>query len=128
MAGIPSAAATPLAAAFAPVLCPVVVLVAGGVAMWLTVVVYNITQLSFRQRVCPPPLLGRMNASVRFVVWGVQPIGAVVGGFLGQAIGILPTLWIAVAGTAVATLPVALSPLTRMGQLPSAPEIEDGHG
>ena len=35
------------------------------------VLVYNIMQLTMRQRVCPPRLLGRMNASIRFVVWGV---------------------------------------------------------
>jgi len=118
LAGVPFLAFTPLAALLAPVVSPVLVLVAGGVGTWLTVVVYNITQVSFRQRVCPPALLGRMNASVRFVVWGVQPVGALVGGFLGQGIGVVPTLWISVAGGALATLPVVSSPLIRMRDLP----------
>ncbi|MGH8862542.1 MAG: MFS transporter, partial [Jatrophihabitantaceae bacterium] len=38
--------------------------------MWTTVVVYNITQVSFRQGLTPPDLLGRMNATMRFFVWG----------------------------------------------------------
>ena len=45
-----------------------------------TVLLYNITQVTFRQRITPPRLLGRMNASVRFVVWGVMPIAALLSG------------------------------------------------
>ena len=82
------------------------------------VVVYNVAQVSFRQRLCPRPLLGRMNASVRFVIWGVSPIGAFVGGVVGSQAGILTALWIGVAIEAVAVLPVLLSPLVRMRDLP----------
>ena len=42
--------------------------------------VYNITQVTFRQRHTPAHLLGRMNASVRFFVWGVMPIAALLAG------------------------------------------------
>ena len=85
------------------------------------VVIYNITQVSYRQRVCPPNLLGRMNASVRFIVWGTQPIGALIGGVLGTAFGIVPVLWLTVAGTVFAALPVAISPLMRMKDIPDDP-------
>jgi len=81
-------------------------------------VAYNITQVSFRQRLCPPHLLGRMNASVRFIVFGTMPLGGLIGGVLGSAIGIVPTLAIAAAGNVVAALPVVLSPLIRMRELP----------
>lgn len=37
-------------------------------------------------------LLGRMNATMRFVVWGVLPIGALIDGMLGSVAG-RPTLW-----------------------------------
>ena len=70
------------------------------------IVVYNIAQVSYRQKVCPPELLGRMNASVRFIIWGVIPIGGLIGGFLGQALGVWPTMWIAAAGGVFAVLPV----------------------
>jgi hypothetical protein len=96
----------------------VVLLCAGAVVAGLGVVVYNVTQVSFRQRLCPPALLGRMNASVRFIVWGSQPLGALAGGFLGAAIGIVPTLWIGAALQLAASLPVLLSPLIRMRDLP----------
>jgi MFS family permease len=81
-------------------------------------VVYNVTQVSFRQRLCPRPLLGRMNASIRFLVWGVMPIGALVGGVLGQSLGVREVWWIGAAGSALAALPVLLSPLVRMRDLP----------
>jgi hypothetical protein len=74
--------------------------------------------VSFRQRLCPPALLGRMNASVRFIVWGSQPLGALLGGFLGDAIGLVPALWIGAALHLAASLPVLLSPLIRMRDLP----------
>ncbi|WP_336922115.1 MFS transporter [Aquipuribacter sp. SD81] len=82
------------------------------------VVVYNVAQVSFRQRLCPRPLLGRMNASVRFVVWGVMPLGAFLGGVIGSQAGVLTALWVGVAVEALAVLPVLLSPLVRMRDLP----------
>jgi predicted MFS family arabinose efflux permease len=121
----PALALTPLAGALANVIPPLALLMAGGLIEWAAVVVYNITQVSFRQRVCPPELLGRMNASVRFIVWGTQPIGALVGGLLGSRIGVLPTLWLATAGVSLASLPVLFSPLSRMRDLPAGPQITD---
>ena len=80
------------------------------------VVVYNVVQVSFRQRLCPPALLGRMNASVRFIVFGTMPIGGLLGGVLGELARRLPALWVAAAGGFVACLPVVLSPLLGMAR------------
>ncbi|GAB3251994.1 MFS transporter [Arthrobacter pigmenti] len=85
---------------------------------------YNIMQVSMRQRVCPARLLGRMNASIRFLVWGVIPLGALLSGYLGGAIGIVPTMWISVAGGLLAALPVLFSPLLGMKTLPDSQEPE----
>lgn len=114
LASAPFAALTPAAAA----LPTMPALFVGTFGMSLCVVLYNVVQVSFRQRLCPKPLLGRMNASIRFIVWGTMPVGAFVGGVLGSSIGILPTLWIAAGGLAVAALPVLFSPLIRMRDLP----------
>jgi predicted MFS family arabinose efflux permease len=81
-------------------------------------VVYNVAQVSFRQRLCPRPLLGRMNASVRFIVWGTMPIGAFLGALIGGQCGALTALWVGVAGEALGVLPVLLSPLRGMRKLP----------
>lgn len=72
---------------------------------------YNIMQVSLRQAVTPDRLLGRMNASMRFVVWGTMPFGSFVGGLLGTAVGLRDTLWIAGVGGLLAVVWVALSPL-----------------
>ncbi|WP_138758309.1 MFS transporter [Modestobacter altitudinis] len=116
---VPFAALTPLADLGAPV----VLLVVSMFGFSWSVVVYNITQVSFRQRLCPPGLLGRMNASVRFIVFGTMPLGGLLGGVLGTWLGVVPALWVGVAGSALACLPVVLSPLLTMGDLP---DEEDG--
>jgi MFS family permease len=83
------------------------------------VVLYNVNQLSFRQLLCPERLLGRMNATMRFVVWGVLPIGALLGGVIGTAIGLRPTLWLAMAGETLAGGWLLASPIRRMRDFPS---------
>lgn len=94
-------------------------LIIGQAVFMCLVVAYNIATVSFRQRLCPPEMLGRMNASARFLVWGTMPIGAFIGGVMGTHLGVLPTLWIAAAAGLTSTLPVLLSPLWRLRQLPS---------
>jgi hypothetical protein len=112
------AVVTPLAAVLAPRVPPLPLIAAGGFGMFLWVVVYNITQVSFRQRLCPPALLGRMNASVRFIVFGTMPLGGLTGGLLGASIGVVPTFWVAAAGAWISVLPVLFSPLSTMRDLP----------
>lgn len=109
---VPAAALLPLAdGQERPV--AIVMLAASGALTSVAVVVYNVAQVSFRQRLCPRPLLGRMNASVRFLVWGAAPPGAFAGGILATAVGVTATLWVAVGGLALSVLPVLLSPLAR---------------
>jgi MFS family permease len=122
LAMVPCAAATPIAAMLAPEVPPIPLLAVGGFFAFAFNVIYNVTQVSFRQRVCPPELLGRMNASVRFIVWGTLPIGGLLGGLLGAAIGLVPTFWITVAGELVAAFPVVFSPLISMRELPRTVE------
>jgi MFS family permease len=82
------------------------------------VVVYNITQVSFRQGLCPERLLGRMNATIRFLVWGTMPLGGLLGGGLSTWIGLRPTLAVAAGGALLAGAPVFFSPLRWMRELP----------
>jgi MFS family permease len=96
-----------------------VLLAVAQIVMWMGNVVYNITQVSFRQGLCPPRLLGRMNATMRFLVWGTMPVGGLIGGALGSALGVRAALLIAAAGQSLAFLPVFLSPLRRMRSLPA---------
>ncbi|HEV7191729.1 MAG TPA: MFS transporter [Jatrophihabitantaceae bacterium] len=94
--------------------------------MWGSAVVYNITQVSFRQGLTPERLLGRMNATMRFFVWGTIPLGAFVGGVLGTVIGVRATLLVAAIGGVAAVLPVFFSPLRTMRELPTYAEAGVG--
>ncbi|WP_290058946.1 MFS transporter [Amycolatopsis solani] len=92
---------------------------AGSVVFGFGVIVYNVASVSYRQAICPDRLLGRMNASARFVVWGTIPLGGLLGGALGEGLGLRGAIWIAVAGEAAAALWVVCSPLRHMRDLPT---------
>lgn len=92
---------------------------ASGVVLF-GAVAYNVAQVSFRQSVCPPELLGRMNATMRFLVWGTLPIGALIGGVVADAAGPRTALWLCAVGFLLVPLPLLLSPLRRMRELPGA--------
>ncbi len=111
---VPFGALTPLASQ----LPPVPALAVGAFGVSYGAVGYNVIQVSFRQRLCPRPLLGRMNASIRFIVWGSMPIGAFAGGVLGGQLGVVPTLWLTVGGFLLGGLTVLFSPLRGMRDLP----------
>ncbi|MFE9747154.1 MFS transporter [Saccharothrix saharensis] len=91
---------------------------AGYFLLHLILSVFNVSNLSFRQAICPDRLLGRMNASVRFLMWGALPLGGVAGGFLGTALGTRWALVAAGAGFLLAALVLLVSPLRRLRDLP----------
>lgn len=99
-------------------------LIIGNVALMACMVAYNIATVSFRQRLCPPRMLGRMNASARFLVWGTIPIGSFAGGLLSTHIGVLGTLWVSAIAGLTSVIPVLISPLWRLRELPSDDESE----
>lgn len=81
--------------------------------------IYNINQVSLRQAITPDRVQGRMNASMRFIVWGTIPIGALLGGALGQTIGVWPTILLMVLCDLLAPLWIVLSPVRRLQTQPS---------
>ncbi|AQP51016.1 hypothetical protein BW733_09420 [Tessaracoccus flavescens] len=111
LAGALSVFCYPFALALPDRTSSLVVLIAGSFIGNGAVLTYNVTQVSLRQRLCPPHLLGRMNASVRFIVWGIMPISALAAGWASEAIGVGNFLWItALLGTA------GFIPLVRLGR------------
>ncbi|TXS31402.1 MFS transporter [Streptomyces sp. ms191] len=78
----------------------------------------NVLGVSLRQRMTPDPLLGRMNATFRFLLTGALAIGAATSGLLGELVGVRPTLWVGGALLATAFLPVFLSPVRTRRELP----------
>jgi MFS family permease len=63
---------------------------------------WNIITVSFRQRITPDALLGRMNATYRLFAWGTQPLGALLGGIMAELFG-LPAVFV-LAGALVGLL------------------------
>lgn len=86
------------------------ILMAGHALFGLGLALYGINQLSLRQFVTPEALQGRMNAGLRFLVTGAIPIGSLAGGFLGERIGLQPTLLIGGVGCLTGLLWLLRSP------------------
>ncbi len=103
-------------------------LVTGPLAFWVISaglagalfggLVYNINQVSFRQTIVPVRLQGRLNATMRTIVWGTIPIGGLVGGFLGEALGIRTAMLIGALGGCFSFLWVLLSPVRDIITMP----------
>ncbi len=109
-----------LLVALAPAGFPYPLLVAGLMVMGFGAVVFNVTVISFQQAVTPERMLGRLNASRRFIVWGVIPLGTTIGGVIGSKVGLQATLWVGAVGSALACLPVLLSPVRSIGRMDDA--------
>jgi MFS family permease len=94
----------------------------------LSSVVYNVAQVSFRQAITPARLQGRMNATMRWIVWGTMPIGGIVGGLLGTFIGVRETILLAGIGGSLTFLPVLLSPVRGLREMPAPVDDEAAEG
>jgi len=110
--------------ALAPVSFPIPFIVAGGIVLGFVIVVYNITQVSYRQAICPPRLQGRMNSVMRFLVWGTIPIGTLAGGLLGSTIGLRETLVVGAIGSGSSFLWILFSPQRHLREMPEPIEEE----
>jgi MFS family permease len=96
----------------------VAVLAGGGVLGSFGAVVYNINQVSLRQAITPMRLQGRMNATMRFIVWGTMPLGGLAGGYLGEVLGLRPAIAVTAAGGTLAFLWVLFSRVRTLRTIP----------
>jgi MFS family permease len=103
---------------FAPHDSPVVWLVASVAIGSFGSVVYNVNQVSFRQAISPTAIQGRMNATMRFIVWGTIPLGSIVGGVLGTVVGVHSAIWIGAFGSCLPFLWVLFSPVRSLRTMP----------
>src|SRR5437899_3159535 len=90
----------------------------GQFVSFIGTVVYNVNQVSLRQAIVPLRLQGRMNATMRFLVWGTIPLGALTGGLLGEFLGLRTAIGIAILGGSLAFLWVLLSPVRSLKRIP----------
>jgi MFS family permease len=101
---------------------PVPLLILSGALGIFGGVIYNVNQVSLRQAITPDRMLGRLNATMRFIVWGTIPIGSLIGGALATAIGLLPTIWIGALGGLLSIVPVLFSPVRSLKEIPALAE------
>jgi MFS family permease len=97
--------------AYGPTLLLVAFVAGGSFLLGFGNQVYNVNLISLQQAITPGEKLGRMNATYRFVAWGVAPIGAFIGGVLGSTVGLRSTLVIAAFGTSLAVIWLLASPV-----------------
>jgi len=98
-------------------------LVVANVLWGFFVLNYFVTAISLIQAITPDHLLGRTNASRRFLVQGVIPVGALLGGTLGTVLGLRATIALGAAGAALAVLPLVFSPLRAVQTTADAEEL-----
>jgi MFS family permease len=102
----------------APRSFPIPVLMFGYGLLSVGVIVYSVAQVSFRQAITPERLQGRMSAAMRWIVWGAIPLGTLIGGAIGQTIGLHFALWVGAIGALPTFLFVVLSPVRSIHALP----------
>jgi MFS family permease len=102
-----------------PAAVPLVV--TGQVLCTTGVLWFNVQSISLRQTLTPAAVLGRVNAAVRLIGFGTIPLGAALGGFLGDALGLRPTM-VACAVLSVPT--VALLARRAVRRIRTTPEPE----
>lgn len=84
----------PLTAALTAAVAPNAVV---GVLSGLSIVLWNVITVSLRQRISPDHMLGRVNAGYRLLAWGTMPVGAALGGVLGEVLGLQGTFAVCAA-------------------------------
>jgi len=115
-----------LLVAMAPKSSPVPFLIAAGLLAGFSGVVYNINQVSFRQAITPPTMQGRMNATMRFIVWGTIPIGSILGGIIATTVSLSAALWVGAIGSFLAVIPLLITPVRTLATMPEP--ATDGPG
>jgi len=97
---------------------PIVILAVGQVVAGALTAIYNINQVSLRQAITPDRLQGRMNATMRTIVWGTIPLGSFLGGVLGGSIGIISTIILGAVISILAVLWILPSPVMGLDSIP----------
>jgi predicted MFS family arabinose efflux permease len=98
--------------------------VVGSTTLFAGILVYNVTIGGFRQAYCPPAILGRVVATMRFVLFGTIPLGALAGGGLASALGSRTALYVLLSGNCIAGLILLASPLRGLRDLPDHPPVQ----
>ncbi|MFE7516343.1 MFS transporter [Streptomyces sp. NPDC057540] len=106
-----------------------ILLVSASTFTWTFAVVVNLViSETVKQSLVPDHLLGRVTATTRFVSWGCQPIGALLGGWLGGRFGLAEVMYVSAAGLLTSALWPLLSPVRALRGTEDEEDEEDGDG
>jgi MFS family permease len=83
----------------------------------------NITLDSFRQSYCPPRILGRVVATTTLIKYSTIPVGAVLGGLLGDELGLRPTMWIMTGALVCCSVVLLWGPIRKVRDFPDSPAV-----
>jgi len=98
----------------------VLVLALAGTLVWATgVVVRNVTAGAFRQAYCPPGMRGRVAMTIRFVSFGVWPIGSLLGGVLGTVVDVRTALFMLMIANVASDVMLFIGPMKYRRELPA---------
>ena len=93
---------------------------ASNILVGFGIILYNVNAISLMQALTPERMLGRMNASRRWIVWGTIPLGNIVGGVLAETIGLRLTILVGAIGASCCFVPLLSRPLLTIRQLPES--------
>ena len=82
------------------------------------VMVLDVNANALNAALSPDRMRARIFGAHRVLNYGVRPVGSLLAGVLGEAIGLRPTLWIATIGALLGVLWLLPSPIPRMRDLP----------
>jgi hypothetical protein len=99
-----------------------VILVTAQFLYGVAITVFNMNTITLRQMITPRRLLARMNATYRLLLFGMPPLGALIGGFLGAALGLRESLLITLIALMSPMLWLLHSPVFRIHDIPAGPD------
>jgi MFS family permease len=100
----------------------IITLIIAQLLMVGPLIIYHIHEISLRQIITPNEMQGRINATMQVISWATTPVGALLGGWLGESIGLRPTLFIVAGGLILAQPWLLFSPLRGLRTLPTVTE------
>ena len=112
----------PLAEAGMPMALILALLFASELGAGLGVMILDINVGAIITARTPDRIRSRAGGAFRFINYGVRPIGAVLGGVMGAAIGVRETLFVVTITAVAGVLWLIGSPVLRLRELPDAPE------
>jgi MFS family permease len=108
-----------------PVPLELSMIVAGALLFGVSNTLLNVNEVSLRQQVTPNYLLGRVGAGMQFIGSGSLPLGALLGGVLGEHIGLRTTFLVGCGGLFLAVLWIYFSPMRSLRIPPGGEPSED---